>query len=78
MDTKNIQIDFECLVALTPKQWSHVFDSIGSKLEEMAFEAEGIYLSGQRAWSKDESSNKALSEIYGALADHFFNLRDSK
>ena len=78
MDIKNIKIDFECLVALTPKQWARVFDILGSNLEELAFEAERVYSSGERAWAKDESSNKALSVIYGELAEYFFAQRDAK
>lgn len=78
MDTKELKINFECLVALTPKQWTAVFDILGSKLEELAGEAELVYFKAQRAWTKDERNNKALSEIYGALADHFFALRNNQ
>jgi hypothetical protein len=76
MDTKEIKIQFDCLVALSPRQWQQVFDILGSKFEELSGEAECVYLTGERAWAKDERNNKALSEIYGALADHFFALRD--
>lgn len=78
MDTKKIDVSFECLVALTPKQWERVFDAIGSKLEELAFKNEEAFARGQRAWSSDHITKKALSEIYGALAEHFFSLRDAE
>lgn len=77
-DTKNINVNFECLVALTPGEWETVFDTIGSHLEELAFEFQRKSDRAQRAWTKNDHAKRALAEIYGQLAEHFFVLRDSK
>lgn len=75
-DTKNIKINFECLVALSPEKWELVFDIVGSKMEELAIEAGELDSSGQRAFAENQQHNKAIAVIYGEIADYFFALRD--